>query len=66
MVISMMWQCRVTLIDVRNCQEVCIRHKKPLKDADIILIYDGKQHYNAICKYMKFFTVLYSVQLIYA
>jgi hypothetical protein len=47
--LSMMWDCRITVVNARQLNEVCFRHNRELEDAEIVLVHNGKcgSHYSA-------------------
>ena len=50
-VISMMFQCGITVLNADSFLQMKIRHDKSLKDADIVLIHCQGRHYVPVCKY---------------
>ena len=51
-VLAYQWNCRVTIYNIPSMSEIRLRHNKPMVDSDIILLYDGRRHYSAVCKYI--------------
>ena len=49
-VISMMFQCSVTILDADNFLQTKIWHNTLLKDTDIVLIHCQGRHYVPVCK----------------
>ena len=49
-VISMMFQCGVTILDADSFLQTKIQHNTLLKDADIVLIHCQGRHYIPVCK----------------
>ena len=45
------WGCKMTVVNGKNCHEIRMRHSTPLPDCDLPLLFDGTNHYSAICKY---------------
>ena len=50
-VVSMMFQCGITILNADNFLQTKIHHAVPLKDADIMLVHCQGQHYVPVCKY---------------
>ena len=50
-VVSMMFQCGITVLNANSFLQMKIHHNKPLKDADIILIHCQGRQYIPVCKY---------------
>ena len=50
-VISMMFQCGITVLNADSFLQMKIHHNKSLKDADIVLIHCQGRHYVPVCKY---------------
>ena len=50
-VVSMMFQCGVTVLNADSFLQTKVRHEKPLKDADIVLVHCQGRHYVPVCKY---------------
>ena len=50
-VVSMMFQCRITVLNADNFLQTKIRHNTSLKDVDIILVHCQGRHYVPVCKY---------------
>ena len=47
---SILWQMKLTLLNESSLIKVKIRHNRPIADADVILIYDRRQHYTTVGK----------------
>ena len=50
-VVSMMFQCGITVLDADTYLQTKIHHAVPLKDADIVLVHCQGCHYVPMCKY---------------
>ena len=50
-VISMIFQCGITVLNADNFLQMKIRHEKSLKDADIMLVHCQGRHYIPVCKF---------------
>ena len=48
--ISHMWGVRITVLNAVTLTEVRFRHQEELDQADMVLVYNGKDHYNAAGK----------------
>ena len=57
-VVSMMFQCGITVLNTDNFLQTKIQHNTSLKDADIILVYCQGRHYVPVCKYNVYSCVL--------
>ena len=53
-IVSMMFQCGITVLNADNFLQTKIWHNTPLKDADIILVHCQGRHYVPVCKYNLF------------
>ena len=53
-IVSMMFQCGITVLNANNFLQTKIWHNTPLKDADIILVHCQGRHYVPVCKYNLF------------
>ena len=51
-VVSMMFQCGITVLNANNFLQTKIQHNTTLKDADIILVHCQGRHYVPVCKYI--------------
>ena len=49
-IISMMFQCGITVLNADNYLQTKIRHNTLLKDADITLVHCQGRHYVPVCK----------------
>lgn len=49
--ISMLWSIRITVVNAVNLTTERIRHNKPLVNADIVLLYNGRNQYSACSEY---------------
>ena len=50
-VVSMMFQCGITILNADNFLQTKIRQNTPLKDTDIILVHCQGRHYVPVCQY---------------
>ena len=48
--ISHMWSVAITFIQVTDLKEYRIRHKRPLKECDMVVVYDGFAHFSGAGK----------------
>ena len=48
--ISCMWSVKITVLNMKTLQEYRICHDRTLEDADIIITYNGHNHFNAAGK----------------
>ena len=53
-IVSMMFQCGITVLNANNFLQTKIWHNTPLKDADIVLVHCQGRHYVPVCKYNLF------------
>lgn len=49
--LSLMWDARITVLEAGSLREYRFRHNRPLSDCDFTLLYNGTNHYSAICEY---------------
>ena len=45
LILSMMWQVKITVVTAETQKQQRFRHDSPLKDADIVLVFCGGNHY---------------------
>ena len=50
-ILSCLWQITITVLHTDQLNEHRIRHNRPLKDADLVLIFTGGNHYMGTGKY---------------
>ena len=50
-IVSMMFQCGITVLDADTYLQTKICHNVPLKDADIVLVHCQGRHYISMYKY---------------
>ena len=50
-VISMMWQVTITILRGNDLKEIWIRHRRSLRDVDMVVVYCGSSHYLGTCEY---------------
>ena len=48
-----LWQIKLTLLNTPSLTQVKFQHKKHFADADVILVNNGRQHYNTVGKYLE-------------
>ena len=53
-VVSMMFQCGITVLNADNFLQTKIRHNTSLRNADIVLVHCQGRHYVPMCKYNLF------------
>ena len=53
-VVSMMFQCGITVLNADNFLQTKIQHNTSLKNADIVLVHCQGRHYVPVCKYNLF------------
>ncbi len=49
--LSHLWGFRITVVRAVQLTEERFRHNVPLEEADIVLIYNGIDHYSYACKF---------------
>ena len=47
---SCMWSVKITVFNSKTMQEYRIRHERDMEEADIVLVYNGINHFNAAGK----------------
>ena len=48
--VSCMWSVRITVLNSKTLQEYRIRHDRPMEEADIVIVYNGANHFTAAGK----------------
>ena len=48
--VSCMWTVKITVLNMKTLQEYRIHHDRALEDADIVVMYNGHNHFNAAGK----------------
>ena len=48
--VSCMWSVKITVLNTKTMQEYRIRHDRAMEDADVVLTYNGSNHFNAAGK----------------
>ena len=46
--ISCMWSVKITVLNTKTLQEYRIRHDRTMGEADIVITYNGVNHFNAV------------------
>ena len=49
-VVSCMWSVKITVLNTKTMQEYRIRHDRAMEDADMVVTYNGSNHFNAASK----------------
>ena len=49
-VMSCMWSVRITVLNLKTLQEYRIRHDRHMEEADIVIVYNGANHFTAAGK----------------
>ena len=57
-VVSMMFQCGITVLNTDNFLQTKIRHNTSLKDVDIILVHCQGKNYVPLCEYNVYYCIL--------
>ena len=48
--VSCMWKVKITVLNMKTLHEYRICHDRALEDADIVVTYNGHNHFNAVGK----------------
>ena len=48
--VSCMWRARITVLNTKTLQEYRIRHDRRMEEADVVITYNGVNHFNAAGK----------------
>ena len=48
--VSCMWSVKITVFNSKTLQEYRIRHDRAMEEADIVIVYNGVNHFNAAGK----------------
>ena len=46
--VSCMWKVKITVLNMKTLQEYRIRHDRRMEDTDIVITYNGHNHFNAV------------------
>ena len=57
--VSCMWSVKITILNTKTMQEYCIRHDRAIEHADMVITYNGSNHFNAAGKKVWFLQTLY-------
>ena len=52
--LSKLFSLRITILNGKNLEEYRIRHDNPLALVDLVLVFNGKNHYSAVGKWLAF------------
>ena len=52
--VSCMWSAKITVLNTKTLQEYRIRHDRMMEEADIVITYNGSNHFNAAGKFQCF------------
>ena len=52
--VSCMWLVKITVFNTKTMQEYRIRHDRAMEDADMVVTYNGSNHFNAAGKEVRF------------
>ena len=52
--VSCMWRARITVLNTKILQEYRIRHDQRMEEADVVVTYNGSNHFNAAGKFCHF------------
>ena len=58
-VVSCMWSVKITVLNTKTMQEYCIRHDRAMEGADMVMTYNGSNHFNAAGKKVWFLQMLH-------
>ena len=58
-VVSCMWSVKITVLNTKTLQEYRIRHDRVMEDADMVITYNGSNHFNAAGKKVWFSQMLH-------
>ena len=53
-VVSCMWSVKITVLNMKTLQEYRIRHDRAMEGADMVITYNGSNHFNAAGKKVQF------------
>ena len=56
--LGMMWQLTITVVNAEDLSQVKIRHRRPLENADLVLVLAQRCHYLGTCEFMFFISFL--------
>ena len=46
-VVSCMWALKITVVDSKTLQQYRVRHSVPLRDADVVVVFNSSSHFTA-------------------
>ena len=52
--VSCMWRARITVLNTKTLQEYRIRHDQRMEEADVVVTYNGSNHFNAAGEFCHF------------
>ena len=53
--VSCMWAAKITVLNTKTLQEYRIRHDRMMEEADVVITYNGSNHFNAAGKKFRCF-----------
>ena len=53
-VVSCMWSVKITILNTKTMQEYRIQHDRAMEHADMVMTYNGSNHFNAAGKKVRF------------
>ena len=53
-VVSYMWSVKITVLNTKTMQEYRIRHDRAMEHADMVVTYNGSNHFNAASEKVRF------------
>ena len=57
--VSCMWSVKITVLNTKTMQEYRIRHDRAMEDMDMVVTYNGSNHFNAAGKKVRFSQTLH-------
>ena len=57
--VSCMWSVKITVLNTKTMQEYRIRHDRAMEDTDMVVTYNGSNHFNAAGKKVWFSQTLH-------
>ena len=58
-VVSCMWSVKITVLNMKTLQEYRIRHDRAMEGADMVVTYNGSNHFNAAGKKVRFLPTIH-------
>ena len=58
-VVSFMWSVKITVLNTKTMQEYRIRHDRAMKGVEMVITYNGSNHFNAAGKKVRFLEMLH-------